>query len=189
MRIRSPGQNPAINNENVVIGKEIGFRVKQDNKKHQLEISNSKLVEKNDVSIQSVKSRTVYTRKVEASPDLVEFLRSNSIPFQAASRKGVIAVAMASRAAILFVYMIFLMELVDTLRNPGKYAILGARAPTGLLLEVPPGTGKTMLARACAATAGVALLYCSGSNFVQMFVGSGAARVRKTFASATKTCG
>jgi len=78
------------------------------------------------------------------------------------------------------------MELVDALKNPGKYAILGARAPTGLLLEGPPGTGKTMLARACAATAGVPLLYCSGSDFVEMFVGRGAARVRKTFERAAK---
>ena len=60
------------------------------------------------------------------------------------------------------------MELVDTLRNPEKYASLGARAPTGLLLEGPPGTGKTMLARATAASAGVPLLYCSGSDFVEM---------------------
>eukprot|EP00547_Thalassionema_nitzschioides_P001987 CAMPEP_0194204050 /NCGR_PEP_ID=MMETSP0156-20130528/3674_1 /TAXON_ID=33649 /ORGANISM="Thalassionema nitzschioides, Strain L26-B" /LENGTH=589 /DNA_ID=CAMNT_0038929955 /DNA_START=54 /DNA_END=1823 /DNA_ORIENTATION=- len=78
------------------------------------------------------------------------------------------------------------MELVDTLRNPGKYAILGARAPKGLLLEGPPGTGKTLLARATAATAGVPLLYCSGSDFVEMFVGRGAARVRKTFEKASK---
>ena len=78
------------------------------------------------------------------------------------------------------------MELVDTLRNPSKYAILGARAPTGLLLEGPPGTGKTMLARATAATAGVPLLYCSGSDFVEMFVGRGAARVRKLFERATR---
>lgn len=78
------------------------------------------------------------------------------------------------------------MELVDTLRNPKKYEILGARAPTGLLLEGPPGTGKTMLARATAATAGVPLLYCSGSDFVEMFVGRGAARVRNTFARAGK---
>eukprot|EP00546_Thalassionema_frauenfeldii_P013103 CAMPEP_0178928012 /NCGR_PEP_ID=MMETSP0786-20121207/19591_1 /TAXON_ID=186022 /ORGANISM="Thalassionema frauenfeldii, Strain CCMP 1798" /LENGTH=446 /DNA_ID=CAMNT_0020603677 /DNA_START=453 /DNA_END=1793 /DNA_ORIENTATION=- len=77
-------------------------------------------------------------------------------------------------------------ELVDTLRNPGKYAILGARAPKGLLLEGPPGTGKTLLARATAATAGVPLLYCSGSDFVEMFVGRGAARVRKTFEKASK---
>ncbi|KAL7521136.1 hypothetical protein ACHAWX_005835 [Stephanocyclus meneghinianus] len=78
------------------------------------------------------------------------------------------------------------MELVDTLRNPKKYEILGARAPTGLLLEGPPGTGKTMLARATAATAGVPLLYCSGSDFVEMFVGRGAARVRSTFSRAAK---
>jgi ATP-dependent Zn protease len=78
------------------------------------------------------------------------------------------------------------MELVDALRNPEKYAILGARAPTGLLLEGPPGTGKTMLARATAATAGVPLIYCSGSDFVEMFVGRGAARVRKLFERATR---
>jgi hypothetical protein len=72
------------------------------------------------------------------------------------------------------------MELVDTLCNPSKYEIMGARAPKGLLLEGPPGTGKTMLARATAATAGVPLLYCSGSDFVEMFVGRGAARVRNT---------
>jgi len=78
------------------------------------------------------------------------------------------------------------MELVDTLRNPTKYAILGARAPTGLLLVGPPGTGKTMLARATATTAGVPLLYCSGSDFVEMFVGRGAARVRSTFERAAK---
>jgi ATP-dependent 26S proteasome regulatory subunit len=78
------------------------------------------------------------------------------------------------------------MELVDALRNPDKYAILGARAPTGLLLEGPPGTGKTMLARATAASAGVPLIYCSGSDFVEMFVGRGAARVRKLFERADK---
>ena len=78
------------------------------------------------------------------------------------------------------------MELVDSLRNPGKYSILGARAPRGLLLEGPPGTGKTMLARACAGAAAVPLLYCSGSDFVEMFVGRGAARVRKTFERAAK---
>lgn len=78
------------------------------------------------------------------------------------------------------------LELVDTLQNPSKYAILGARAPTGLLLEGPPGTGKTMLARATAAAAGVPLIYASGSDFVEMFVGRGAARVRKLFERANK---
>merc|ERR1712071_281 len=58
--------------------------------------------------------------------------------------------------------------------------------PKGLLLEGPPGTGKTMLAKVTAASAGVPLLYCSGSDFVEMFVGRGAARVRKTFERASK---
>jgi cell division protease FtsH len=57
---------------------------------------------------------------------------------------------------------------------------------TGLLLEGPPGTGKTMLARATAASAGVPLLYCSGSDFVEMFVGRGAARVRRLFERASR---
>jgi len=78
------------------------------------------------------------------------------------------------------------MELVDALRNPKKYEVLGARAPTGILLEGPPGTGKTMLAKACASAAAIPLLYCSGSDFVEMFVGRGAARVRQTFAKAAK---
>jgi ATP-dependent metalloprotease FtsH len=78
------------------------------------------------------------------------------------------------------------MELVDCLRNPAKYAKLGARAPTGLLLHGPPGTGKTLLAKATASSANVPILYCSGSDFVEMYVGRGAARVRKTFARAAK---
>jgi len=78
------------------------------------------------------------------------------------------------------------MELVDTIIHPEKYSLLGARAPTGLLLEGPPGTGKTMLARACAASVDLPLLYCSGSDFVEMFVGRGAARIRKTFSRASK---
>jgi len=78
------------------------------------------------------------------------------------------------------------LELVDTLRRPELYARLGARPPKGLLLEGPPGTGKTLLARATAATVGVPLLYCNGSDFVEMFVGRGAARVRALFQQAEK---
>ncbi len=69
-------------------------------------------------------------------------------------------------------------EFVDFLKKPRKYKELGARLPKGALLTGPPGTGKTMLAKACAGEAGVPFLYVSGSEFVEMFVGVGAARVR-----------
>mmetsp|Transcript_18420 Transcript_18420/g.45655 ORF Transcript_18420/g.45655 Transcript_18420/m.45655 type:complete len:595 (+) Transcript_18420:225-2009(+) len=179
----------------------------------------------------SVKQLVCYTNKIAASPDLIDTLHTNKIPFSAANRQRANNLAIAARTAILGFYMLILwrmyksfsgnasgsgdtpgkvanksalplasfkdiqgiddakqevMELVDTLRNPGKYAILGARAPTGLLLEGPPGTGKTMLARATAAAAGVPLIYASGSDFVEMFVGRGAARVRKLFERANR---
>ena len=81
------------------------------------------------------------------------------------------------------------MELVDTLRNPSKYRIVGARAPKGILLDGPPGCGKTTLARATAASAGVPMLHCSGSEFVERYVGTGAARVRELFNKAAKIKG
>jgi cell division protease FtsH len=81
------------------------------------------------------------------------------------------------------------LELVDTLRHPEKYSLVGARAPTGLLLEGPPGTGKTSLARACAVEAGVPLLHCSGSEFTEVYVGRGAARVRQLFDGAGRIGG
>lgn len=81
------------------------------------------------------------------------------------------------------------MELVDTLRNPSKFRLVGARAPQGLLLEGPPGTGKTTLARACASMANIPFFHCSGSAFVEKYVGTGAARVRKLFAQAEKRKG
>jgi ATP-dependent Zn protease len=132
----------------------------------------------------SVKQLVCYTNKIAASPELIDTLHKNSIPFTAANRQRANNVAMAARAAILGFYVLILwrmyksfsgnaggsgdtpgklasksalplasftdiqgiddakqevMELVDTLRNPAKYAILGARAPTGLLLEGPPG--------------------------------------------------
>jgi ATP-dependent Zn protease len=205
-----------------------------------------------------VKKVVAYTRKVSASPELIDHLQSNSIPFAAAPQpRATSAIAIVARTAILGFYMLILwrmyktfgnnagsgdvpgklaspasslplasfndiqgidkaktevIELVDALRFPEKYAILGARAPSGLLLEGPPGTGmlyvwlhntlstsnlsahrflslskgKTMLARATAASAGVPLLYCSGSDFVEMFVGRGAARVRKLFERASR---
>jgi cell division protease FtsH len=77
-----------------------------------------------------------------------------------------------------------LREVVDFLRQPERYARLGARIPKGVLLAGPPGTGKTLLARAVAGEAGVPFFYLSGSDFVEMFVGLGAARVRELFEEA-----
>lgn len=79
-----------------------------------------------------------------------------------------------------------LVEVVDFLKNPKKYRDLGARIPTGVLLEGPPGTGKTLLAKAVAGEAGVPFFSISGSDFVEMFVGVGASRVRSLFEDAKK---
>ena len=77
-------------------------------------------------------------------------------------------------------------ELVDYLKNPKKYAIAGARIPKGILLGGPPGTGKTLIAKATAGEANVPFFFISASNFVEMFVGLGAKRVRDMFAEARK---
>ena len=74
-----------------------------------------------------------------------------------------------------------LQEIIDFLRNPQKYASLGGRIPKGVLLVGPPGTGKTLLSRAVAGEASVPFFSLSGSDFVEMFVGVGAARVRDLF--------
>ncbi len=79
-----------------------------------------------------------------------------------------------------------LKEIVDFLKNPKKFNELGARIPKGVLLMGPPGTGKTLLARAVAGEAGVPFLSISGSDFVEMFVGVGASRVRDLFEEANK---
>lgn len=205
----------------------LGFQIARGNTPEQLKALREYREGKNP-SI-PIPTRLAYTRKVSASPELIDYLRRNQIPFRAASMSNATVLGMAARGLFLMFYLLFMlrmmktmtgggggsgpgklanlselplasfsdvqgidsakfevMELVDTLRNPDKYAIMGARAPKGLLLEGPPGTGKTLLARATAATAGVPLLYCSGSDFVEMFVGRGAARVRKTFERAKK---
>lgn len=77
-----------------------------------------------------------------------------------------------------------LMEIVEYLRDPDKFTRLGARVPKGVLMVGPPGTGKTLLARAVAGEAGVPFFSVSGSEFVEMYVGVGAARVRDLFAQA-----
>ena len=80
-----------------------------------------------------------------------------------------------------------LQEVVEFLKAPGKFNSLGARIPHGVLLVGPPGTGKTLLARACAGEAGVPCYAISGSDFVEMYVGVGASRVRDLFEKAKKT--
>lgn len=79
-----------------------------------------------------------------------------------------------------------LEEIVDFLKDPGKYTKMGARIPKGILLSGPPGTGKTLLAKAVAGEAGVPFFSISGSDFVEMFVGVGASRVRDLFETAKK---
>ncbi|GKI15625.1 ATP-dependent zinc metalloprotease FtsH [Oscillospiraceae bacterium] len=80
-----------------------------------------------------------------------------------------------------------LEEIVQFLKNPGQFNSLGARIPHGVLLVGPPGTGKTLLARACAGEAGVPFYSISGSDFVEMYVGVGASRVRDLFEKAKKS--
>ena len=79
-----------------------------------------------------------------------------------------------------------LQEIVDFLKEPSKYVQVGARIPKGVLLEGPPGTGKTLMAKAIAGEAGVPFFSISGSDFVEMFVGVGASRVRDLFSEAKK---
>merc|ERR1712159_937082 len=79
-----------------------------------------------------------------------------------------------------------LTEVVDFLKEPGKYSALGAKIPKGVIMEGPPGTGKTLLARAVAGEAGVPFISASASEFVEMFVGVGASRVRDLFGQAKK---
>ena len=77
-----------------------------------------------------------------------------------------------------------IMEFVEFLKKPKKFKDIGATIPRGALLTGPPGTGKTLLAKAAAGEAGVPFLYISGSDFVEMFVGVGASRVRDLFKKA-----
>ena len=77
-------------------------------------------------------------------------------------------------------------EFVDFLKNPEKYENIGAKIPKGCLIYGPPGTGKTLLAKAAAGEAGVPFVFSSGSEFVEMYVGVGASRVRELFRQAKK---
>ena len=77
-------------------------------------------------------------------------------------------------------------EIVDFLREPARFSALGGRIPKGVLLVGPPGTGKTLLARSIAGEAGVPFMFASGSDFVEMYAGVGAARVRRLFRDARR---
>jgi cell division protease FtsH len=77
-------------------------------------------------------------------------------------------------------------EIVDFLKEPGRFAVIGGRIPKGILLVGPPGTGKTLLARSIAGEAGVPFLFASGSDFVEMYAGVGASRVRRLFRDARR---
>ena len=79
-----------------------------------------------------------------------------------------------------------LQEVVDFLKNPDKYTALGAKIPKGCLLVGPPGTGKTLLAKAVAGEAGIPFMAVSASEFVEMYVGRGAARIRELFSEARR---
>lgn len=81
-----------------------------------------------------------------------------------------------------------LQEVVDFLKNPDKYTALGAKIPKGCLLVGPPGTGKTLLAKAISGEAGVPFFSCAASEFVELFVGVGASRVRDLFEKVSILC-
>jgi len=77
-----------------------------------------------------------------------------------------------------------LKEIIDFVKNPSVYKSAGVRMPKGVLLFGPPGTGKTLIAKAAATEAKIPVIYCSGSEFVEVFVGLGAKRVREVFKQA-----
>lgn len=77
-----------------------------------------------------------------------------------------------------------ILDIIDYIRHRKKYRALGVKMPRGVLLHGPPGTGKTLVAKAAAAEAGIPVIYASGSEFVELYVGLGAKRVRDLFAQA-----
>ena len=120
-----------------------------------------------------------WTRGADAGPGVMQFGKSRArLHVECATGVTFADVADAGEAKEE------LQEIIDFLRQPQKYAALGGRIPRGMLLVGPPGTGKTLLARAVAGEAGVPFFSLSGSDFVEMFAGVGAARVRDLFTQA-----
>lgn len=125
----------------------------------------------------------IFRQAQGANSQAMSFGKSRAVAYDAGSGKQVTFkdVAGVDEAVVE------LFEIVDYLKAPEKYIEIGARIPKGVLLVGPPGTGKTLLARAVAGEAGVPFYSLSGSDFVEMFVGVGASRVRDLFAQAKKT--
>ncbi len=121
--------------------------------------------------------RTRFTT-VRVDPGLADRLARHGVTFSSREETPLVRVAGVDEAKAE------LQEVVSFLRDPGSHGRLGARMPKGLLLVGPPGTGKTLLAKAVAGEAGVPFFSISGSEFVEMFVGVGAARVRDLFEQA-----
>jgi hypothetical protein len=140
-----PGQNPAMKVDHIVIGREkIGFKIKSDEEKHALALKNQKLIESKDVSIQRVKERKLYASKVNANPDLIKFLRDNSIPFRAASTKGTNALSMVARSSIILMYMLFLLRMYRVISGGGGGAG-GAGDTPGKLAKTLVSDPKSMV--------------------------------------------
>jgi ATP-dependent Zn proteases len=140
-----PGQNPAMRVDQLVIGREnIGFKIKSDEEKHLLALKNQKLVESNDISIQKVKERRLYASKVNANPELIKFLRDNSIPFKAASTKGTNALSMIARSSIILIYMLFLLRMYRAISGGGGGPGAGGDTP-GKLAKTLASDPKSMV--------------------------------------------
>ena len=125
----------------------------------------------------------IFRQAQGANSQALTFGKSRAVAFDAAAGK----VVTFKDVAGVDEAVVELHEIVDYLRSPGKYQDIGARIPKGVLLMGPPGTGKTLLARAVAGEAGVPFFSLAGSDFVEMFVGVGASRVRDLFAQAKKS--
>jgi cell division protease FtsH len=155
-----------------------------------------------DVEIENVPPNPIFGALVSMLAPLILFLGIYFFLFRRSIGAGGGAISLGKSGAKVFVEQetgvtfddvagvdeakLELMEIIDFLKNPGEYERLGAHVPKGVLLVGPPGTGKTLLARAVAGQAGVPFFSISGSQFVEVFVGVGAARVRDLFNQARK---
>lgn len=122
----------------------------------------------------------IYLSKTSSKQASKEYDRMSSVEYATGEKTGITFENIAGNEEAKE----NLMELVDFLKNPEKYAFYGAKMPRGVILYGPPGTGKTLMAKALATEAGVGFLAVSGSDFVQIYAGVGAARIRDIFKQA-----